>query len=228
MLIPHSASPPKHFTRKSHDVHNDILPSPLPLSSSPSHKRAAACHLKRAAMMLPLLLLVFIPLSFCCMPHTVNFDLPFDNPPGMNWMRQWSHVRHRRWTSDMAHLDTPEPKTTTTDTVVAPATESASLSPSTSTEVVTVSEPPASTVSVDNTHTTSSTTLLPIVPITTPVLPTPFPQPLDSSLTRNFTTSACYQFFLNMTNTLPFRSCRPFSLLLQSSSEFTEVTFFRL
>jgi hypothetical protein len=63
----------------------------------------------------------------------------------------------------------------------------------------------------------------PPIPTTTPVLPTPFPQPLDTSLNRNFKDQACYDFFLNMTNTLPFRSCRPFSLLLQSSSEFTQV-----
>ncbi|KAL5499163.1 hypothetical protein ACEPAH_1681 [Sanghuangporus vaninii] len=56
-----------------------------------------------------------------------------------------------------------------------------------------------------------------------PVLPTPFPQPFDTTgATGNVTTQTCANFFTNMTQTLPFRSCRPFSLLEQFSSEFIE------
>jgi hypothetical protein len=224
MFFWRSAPLPNYFTKKSHDVPNDTLPSPLPLSSSPRHKHAAACHLRRATTMLLLSLFVFIPLSFCCVPHTVNFDLPFDNPPGIGWLRQWPRM-HRRWTSarEASRLEsTPGPKTTTTTATVV-AFPTASLSPSTTTEVVVIPSTPAALLSASNTHIATSTTTLPVIPTSTPVLPTPFPQPLDSSLTRNFTTSACYEFFLNMTNTLPFRSCRPFSLLLQSSSQFTQV-----
>lgn len=61
---------------------------------------------------------------------------------------------------------------------------------------------------------------LPPIPSATPILPTPFPQAFDTSLTRNFSAQSCYDFFTNMTSTLPFRSCRPFSLLLQSSEAF--------
>lgn len=56
-----------------------------------------------------------------------------------------------------------------------------------------------------------------------PVLPTPFPQPFDTTLSTNFSTNQCYNFFLNMTQTTPFRACRPFSLLLTHSHEFQEV-----
>ncbi|KAL5480874.1 hypothetical protein ACEPAI_9815 [Sanghuangporus weigelae] len=66
---------------------------------------------------------------------------------------------------------------------------------------------------------------IPPVPDTSnpPVLPTPFPQPFDTTgATSNVTTQACANFFTNMTQTLPFRSCRPFSLLEQFSSEFIE------
>ncbi|KAL5522573.1 hypothetical protein ACEPAG_8590 [Sanghuangporus baumii] len=66
---------------------------------------------------------------------------------------------------------------------------------------------------------------IPPVPDTSnpPALPTPFPQPFDTTgATSNVTTQACANFFTNMTQTLPFRSCRPFSLLEQFSSEFIE------
>ncbi|KAL4066996.1 hypothetical protein V8B97DRAFT_1874238 [Scleroderma yunnanense] len=64
-------------------------------------------------------------------------------------------------------------------------------------------------------------TVAPTVP-QNPVLPTPFPQPFDTTLSTNFSTTQCYNFFLNMTQTTPFRSCRPFSLLLTHSHEFQE------
>ena len=58
-----------------------------------------------------------------------------------------------------------------------------------------------------------------------PPLPTPFPQPFDSvGATTNLSTLACQAFFENMTQTTPFRSCRPLSLLVQSSEEFLEVS----
>ncbi|KAF7306465.1 hypothetical protein MIND_00437700 [Mycena indigotica] len=60
---------------------------------------------------------------------------------------------------------------------------------------------------------------VPVVP-TSPTLPAPFPQPFDTALSQNFSTISCFNFFQNMTNTVPFRSCRAFSLLLQSSNAF--------
>ncbi|KAI6044037.1 hypothetical protein EDC04DRAFT_2866192 [Pisolithus marmoratus] len=64
-------------------------------------------------------------------------------------------------------------------------------------------------------------TVAPPVP-QNPMLPTPFPQPFDTTLSTNFSTTECYNFFLNMTQTTPFRSCRPFSLLVTHSQAFQE------
>ncbi|KAF8439063.1 hypothetical protein L210DRAFT_3403451 [Boletus edulis BED1] len=64
-----------------------------------------------------------------------------------------------------------------------------------------------------------TTTLAPTVPAN-PVLPTPFPEPFDTTLSANFSTNSCYNFFLNMTQTNAFRACRPFSLLITTSHAF--------
>lgn len=60
----------------------------------------------------------------------------------------------------------------------------------------------------------------PTVPETPPVLPTPFVQPFDSGLPQNFSSETCSNFFTNMTTTKPFRACRSFALLLQTSNTF--------
>lgn len=65
-----------------------------------------------------------------------------------------------------------------------------------------------------------TTTLIPTIPSTAPILPTPFPQALDSGLSQNFSSSSCSSFFANMTSDASFRTCRPFSLLLGSSAAF--------
>ncbi|KAG8958326.1 hypothetical protein FRC03_009220 [Tulasnella sp. 419] len=54
-------------------------------------------------------------------------------------------------------------------------------------------------------------------------VPTPFPQSFDDTLSYNFSTTSCASFFQDgfLTN-LTFRACRPFSLLLPSSSAFFE------
>jgi hypothetical protein len=59
-------------------------------------------------------------------------------------------------------------------------------------------------------------------------LPTPFPQPFDSTLGQNFSTQGCAAFFANMTQAPAFRSCRPFSLLFHQSSAFFNVRAARL
>lgn len=74
---------------------------------------------------------------------------------------------------------------------------------------------------------TPSATPAPTVPAN-PTLPTPFPQPYDTTLSSNFSTISCYNFFLNMTQTDSLRSCRPFSLLLTHSQAFTKVCVFLL
>lgn len=64
---------------------------------------------------------------------------------------------------------------------------------------------------------------VPTIPSSPPALPTPFPQPFET-LASNFTTDSCTTFFLNMTQTLPFRQCRPFSFLSQASTSFLQVS----
>ncbi|KIK99179.1 hypothetical protein PAXRUDRAFT_9040 [Paxillus rubicundulus Ve08.2h10] len=65
------------------------------------------------------------------------------------------------------------------------------------------------------------TPTVPTVPIT-PVLSTPFPQPFDTTLSTNFSTNSCYDFFINMLESDSFRSCRSFSLLITKSNAFQE------
>ena len=67
-----------------------------------------------------------------------------------------------------------------------------------------------------------SVTTVPTIPASPP-LPTPFPQPFDTSLSKNFSTQGCLNFYTNMTLSLPFRQCRPFGLLTEYSSQFIEV-----
>ena len=65
---------------------------------------------------------------------------------------------------------------------------------------------------------------IPTIPSSPPALPTPFPQPFDSDVSQNFSSVSCSNFFANMTNTPAFRSCRPFSLLMDSSASFIAVS----
>ena len=70
----------------------------------------------------------------------------------------------------------------------------------------------------------SQTVPVPTIPSSAPNLPTPFPQAFDTTLGSNFTTLSCETFFTNMTQSLPFRQCRPFSFLSQTSSAFLQVS----
>ncbi|KAF7316176.1 hypothetical protein MIND_00135800 [Mycena indigotica] len=81
---------------------------------------------------------------------------------------------------------------------------------------------PSSSNSAANANPTGppSQQTVPPVPNAPPTLPSPFPQPFDSGLSQNFSSLSCFNFFQNMTNTAPFRSCRPFSFLLQASDAF--------
>ena len=102
------------------------------------------------------------------------------------------------------------------------------VSSSSSSSSSSLSAPPTSTSTSSGSATSSSsssTQTLPSVPSSPPVLPTPFPQAFDGILTQNFTTSSCLNFFNNMTASMEFRSCRPFSFLSSTSSTFINVSF---
>jgi len=49
------------------------------------------------------------------------------------------------------------------------------------------------------------------------------PQPFDSSISYNFTTSSCLDFFTTQLANNTFRECRPFGLLFGTSSDFFSV-----
>lgn len=87
-----------------------------------------------------------------------------------------------------------------------------------------VTSSPSSTSSTPSASLTSQTNQpLPTIPASPPVLP-PFPQAFDGNLQQNFSSASCLSFFTNMTASPSFRSCRPFSLLLESSSVFINVS----
>ncbi|KAI0697498.1 hypothetical protein C8T65DRAFT_710377 [Cerioporus squamosus] len=106
----------------------------------------------------------------------------------------WSSVKD--WTPHKRHA-APEP---------APATSAATT--------VGDSKPTATDLSLAPSATNTK------VPWSAPVLPTPFPQPFDSTFSTNFSTVGCQDFMTNMTQTAPFRECRPFSLLVGDSNTF--------
>ena len=89
--------------------------------------------------------------------------------------------------------------------------------------------PPSSASSTSPTSTTSSSVpqILPTIP-SSPSVPTPFPQAFDGIITQNFTSSSCLNFFNNMTASMNFRSCRPFSFLSSTSSTFISVSFLHM
>ncbi|CAE6424974.1 unnamed protein product [Rhizoctonia solani] len=68
-----------------------------------------------------------------------------------------------------------------------------------------------------------SSSVAPAIPNPAWPVPTPFPQPFDSSLSFNFSTPACRSFFSSFTTNMTFRACRPFSLLLGTSNAFFNV-----
>jgi len=108
------------------------------------------------------------------------------------------HALHRRETGvTMVQSDEPSSTSSAAGVDFPPPTSTSSLSPSGS---------------------------VPTIPSSPPVLPTPFPQPFETTLSLNFTTNSCKTFFLNMTQSLPFRQCRPFSLLSQTSTSFLQVS----
>ena len=166
------------------------------------YKRQIAWRTGLTVILLPLLLaLVTLTMRFSSRP--LFLDSPTGSSPrtrinfatGSVRAEHSAHVLHRRQTS-RATMKSDEPPSTTNSAGVNFPSQS---SPS---------SPPYGTT----------------IPSSPPVLPTPFPQPFESTLGLNFTTNSCTTFFLNMTQTLPFRQCRPFSFLSQASNSFLQVS----
>ena len=118
---------------------------------------------------------------------------------GTYWNGHTAHALHRRLNGSTVTI----PSSVSTQTSSAPAIVFPSLTP---------------------TSTQNTSQSVPTIPTSPPVLPTPFPQPFDTTLSNNFTTDSCESFFTNMTVSSPFRQCRPFSFLSQTSSAFLQVS----
>ncbi|KAK0203449.1 hypothetical protein DFS33DRAFT_1383701 [Desarmillaria ectypa] len=199
-------------------------PSPLPspggenVQESPrkttmlvESKCSTGRRAKWAVLFVPLAL-VLITASTRYITHPVAFDiftesLPLDwhtlSTKGTDWRR---HKRHPQ-DAEQTVVETSIISGSTATLIFSP-TAAASATSATSTAVTTT--------------TPASGQALPTIP-TDPELPTPFPQSFDSDVSQNFSSMTCYQFFTNMTNTAAFRSCRPFSVLLQTSSSFIKM-----
>jgi hypothetical protein len=167
------------------------------------HKRQIAWRTGLTVIILPLLLALVTLVTRISSPPLFLDSLAGPSP----WTRvnfaignvragHSVHVLHRRQISS-ATVQSDEPPSTSSSAGVGFPSQGGSSSP-----------PPSKTT----------------IPSSPPVLPTPFPQPYETTLSLNFTTTSCSKFFLNMTQTLPFRQCRPFSFLSQVSSSFLQVS----
>jgi hypothetical protein len=163
-------------------------------------KRTIGRRTTLAVILVPLVL-ILITVSTRLFIHPIVFDA-FSSAPLRNWGTRAKTTSE--WRPHKRQLQTAS----SNSTLAFPTT---SITPSTSVNTMT--------------STSLVSQQLPTIPASPPVLPTPFPEPFDTSLEMNFTSVNCYNFFLNMTNTSPFRDCRPFSLLLQSSQGFIDVSY---
>ena len=196
----------------------DTTPGPIythELTYSPDvlvsleRKRTISRRTRWAVLLVPLVL-VLITASTRFLTHPCAFDALSPSVPHtdsdagvLETLLDWTpHKRHPLPDPD------PAPQVATT---AAPSAQGSTL-------------PATSASSAAAATTTGASATVPTIPATAPPLPTPFPQPFDDSLEANFSTTSCENFFLNMTATPAFRECRPFSLLLQSSSEFIDVS----
>ncbi|KAH7925093.1 hypothetical protein BV22DRAFT_461158 [Leucogyrophana mollusca] len=174
-----------------------------PVSDTPSYpdapwhptKRKGARSLRWTIYLVPLVL-ILIAASTRFATHPAAFDSFSPSAAQFEW-RTWT-AQLANWTPHERHLDSLSLST-------------ASLGPAV--------DRPAPLLSARGTPTTQGSTTVPV----SPVIPTPFPQPFDTTLSTNFSSNSCYNFFVNMTQTDAFRSCRPFSLLLMHSQAFEEV-----
>jgi hypothetical protein len=109
--------------------------------------------------------------------------------------------------------------TTAATSIVSTVARTASNTGALATGSGTTSLPPTATSALP-----VSAQAVPTVPPSPPVIPSPFPQPFSAGIPTDGMTVSCVNFFSNMTNSLSFWSCRPFSLLMQSSDDFVNVS----
>ncbi|KAF7319050.1 F-box domain-containing protein [Mycena chlorophos] len=171
-------------------------------TATPGITSSASLKRRRIALVVVVpLVLAFVTFSAHCITHPTSISLSSDSSI-LNWEHAWMR-RHER--------------------VFRPREDSAAFSAASSTASSAASSAPSSAFESSSTASPTgppSQQTIPTVPTTAPTLPTPFPQPYDSDLSQNFSSVSCFDFFQNMTNTVPFRTCRAFSFLLQASDAF--------
>ncbi|TCD67434.1 hypothetical protein EIP91_012406 [Steccherinum ochraceum] len=197
-----SPSPPTHFTPSPCSSSLTLAPPfPTPPSSNPAAtpqidvKRRIGRRTTWTIVVVPLVLLI-ITFSTRYLSHPVAFDVLL---PEREHDHNWSSVAN--WHRHKRHPEPDSPQ---------------------SSGAISFPTPTSSGAAAQSSQPLPTTQAIPTVPASAPPLPTPFPQPLDTSLSQNFSTQLCKNFFLNMTQTEPFRECRPFSLLQRSSSQFLQ------
>ncbi|KAF9019109.1 hypothetical protein BDZ89DRAFT_992754 [Hymenopellis radicata] len=166
-----------------------------------AEKRSVGRRIKWTVLLVPLAL-VLITASTRYITHPAAFDVLSEGfqlnwetltTTGVDWQ---PHKRHPN-NDHSTNIATISGSLTASGLVV-PSTQSATATAST---------------------TAATAQAVPTIP-TNPDLPAPFPQAFDSDITQNYSSMTCFNFFSNMTNTAAFRSCRPFSMLLQTSNAF--------
>ena len=196
-------SPPAYETTPAleEELHSYSLPE----------KKRIGRRIRWTAVLVPLIL-IFVALSTRYLTHPAAFDVLSSSRSS-----PWSTVQD--WTPHKRHA-APDPLPATSGI----ATTVQNSKPTGSSLSVAASSTATSTSASATTVTPANTK----VPSSPPVLPTPFPQAFDSTFSTNFQTVACENFMTNMTQTLAFRQCRPFSLLVSDSNAFITVSLFDL
>ncbi|CAA7264366.1 unnamed protein product [Cyclocybe aegerita] len=204
-LFPFSFLPPIMFTPPPSPLPHKIVAPAVPEESSEVQpekriegtsreaiKRRTGRRFRLAVMVVPLIVIALTLSTSYSTSFAFQESSHLSSP--LSWLAEGAGLR--------VHKRSPEPQA-----------DSASSTSSTGTPTASSSTPATSRAS-------AVTQTAPAVPSTSPTLPTPFPQPFDDNLAQNFSSASCASFFANMTTSTPFRSCRPFSLLFQSSNEF--------
>ncbi|GJE94817.1 hypothetical protein PsYK624_109920 [Phanerochaete sordida] len=205
-LVVPQAFPLRCTSAPSSEARNSTRNAVDQFASSEAAKQRTGRRTRWTILLIPLVL-VLITASTRYVSHPAVLDAFSAGRDPMSWETWASSLSD--WRPHKRHASPePMPQDSGSETV-------ASAPPATSSALI-ISVAPTPTVGDIGDQ------ALPTIPSTPPVLPTPFPQPLDSTFSRNFSTQQCLDFFTNMTQSTAFRSCRPFSLLSVQSTAFNE------
>lgn len=206
---------PQSFYPRHHPLTETKKPTAIEQHASAEAAKHQTGRRTRWTILLIPLVLVFITASTRYVSHPAVLDMFSADQESADWQSLPSSLREWRVHKRHASPD-PAPQANQAD-----ASESVALPTSASSQSALSL---ASSSSPIPTSGAGSNDGIPVIPSSPPILPTPFPQPLDQTFSYNFSTQACMNFFTNMTLSDSFRSCRPFSLLEIESGAFVEVS----